>query len=200
MTNGESSFSLGDSYSSMLSEFSFTPILIGSDGYTQYFVKVTGFMVGETSVSDGSDFNVNPTVVDSGTSLLYVPSATYSQIVADKYIAEALSYSGECSNIDVSNYPSLSIQFENTGFLSIPPSAYISKYGRGSCLNVLSLGSEPFGPLMGDVFMQNFNVFYDIANLRIGFASQSTCPSGGVQVLMNIPLILLLAVLCLINC
>jgi len=190
---GNSAFTVGYSWSTQLSQFSFTTVVDTIGGYNLYNVQVTDFSVGGKSLSSGSEFNVvgSPTIVDSGTSLLLIPNSVYQSLVAIPSIAALVNYTKYCSSYDQSTLPTITITLAGTSPLKIPPSAYVATAGTGACFKIQSIGSNSFGPILGDVFMQNYNIFFDLQNNRVGFADPSTCTSDGFQNVVNVPFILL---------
>eukprot|EP00744_Colponema_vietnamica_P017869 GILI01025156.1.p1 GENE.GILI01025156.1~~GILI01025156.1.p1 ORF type:complete len:414 (-),score=27.07 GILI01025156.1:251-1492(-) len=108
-------------------------------------------------------------VIDSGTSLIGVPSAAF------KHLFPAVKVLEDCSNID--SLPSVVLMMNGHAF-TLSPSDYVMQYatknGGRLCTNgFVALDLEPpRGPVwvLGDVFMRKFYTLFDRDNDRLGFA------------------------------
>ena len=131
-------------------------------------INISSVYIGNYQINSG----INIATIDSGTSLIYIPSYNYYQMLS--YL---VLYSGE--NCDYDNYINtvackcnsadklmgFTIKVNGTN-LSIPASS-IWLYSKRKCY-LLILESDFW--LIGDVFLRNFYTVYDMDNLTVSFA------------------------------
>jgi len=173
--------------------FIFTPIT--QQLYYSIFIsdmKLLGISLGLSS----SDYNT-PAVVDSGTTLLYLPTTVYNTLITKFKTMNLPGVAGEGSmtifdgycyvltQSQVNSYPNLSIIItdmnHNPQSLDVIPSTYLyTMVSNGHtywCSGFLDSGNDGV-LILGDVFMANFHVVFDRENDRVGFSSPSTCPNS----------------------
>ncbi|NXI65652.1 PEPA protein, partial [Anseranas semipalmata] len=110
-------------------------------------------------------------IVDTGTSLLAVPSSALDSIYSALGVSSSASEEISCD--DTSSLPDIVFEISNTSF-TLPASAYVLEI-NGSC----SLGFEAMtvstesGDLwiLGDVFIREYYVIFDRANNKLGLSS-----------------------------
>jgi cathepsin D len=150
-------------------DFTYTPVTI--KGYWQF--AVDGITLGSDSV--GSDIKA---IADTGTSLLAVPKATFTSLVAKLPGVSPLAageYTVDCSKI--SEMPTLTFKIAGKDF-ALEGSDYvlqISSAGVTECLLGM-MGIDvpaPRGPLwiLGDVFLRKYYTVFDYGNNQLGFAT-----------------------------
>ncbi|XP_015740816.1 gastricsin-like isoform X1 [Coturnix japonica] len=114
-------------------------------------------------------------IVDTGTSLLTVPSQIFSELM--EYIGAQDAGNGQyvasCSNVE--NMPTLYFVISGTTF-PLAPSAYMLQSNSGYCtvgIESTYLPSQTGQPLwiLGDVFLRVYYSIYDMGNNRVGFAA-----------------------------
>jgi hypothetical protein len=181
---------LGVDYSKN-SNFKWTPIT----DEEWYGVDIEDILVGETSIGfSWWDLNWNGVIVDSGTTLLIVPSDIFGAIqtvftnLCSKVKlagicglpANETLFAGQCYNMtvqQVKQFPTFSINFYQLGPLPIQPIDYLWQ-GTGIpgqyCMGIQAMDNLPI--IIGDVFMQRYHVVFDKNTDKIGFGPISTCP------------------------
>ncbi len=146
-----------------------------------------------TTLSNGTDFG--PTLIDTGTTLTYVPTAVASGLLTQvtgssgfkaMFAGQTLSATSCVSTqatpaqIDAA-LPVMSISFPDgqggsTQPISLPPTrSYLWDNGGGTwCLGVLDnagLGAS----IIGNVSQEAFLAVFDVGNQQVGFAVESGC-------------------------
>jgi hypothetical protein len=174
-----------------------TPMLPIDDSQKFYAVQVTGLSVGTTSLA--STAALGATIVDTGTSVSYVPTA-----VADALVAQVNGSAGftalfpgqmlggvnrsQCvsaAGVTVAQVdamlPPLSISFPSiigdasTTFQLVPSRSYFLPQGERFCLSIIDSGSDAPGALIGDAMLQSFVTVFDIPDQQIAFARSVGC-------------------------
>ena len=133
----------------------------------------------------GTSFATNQVAIaDTGTSLLAVPTAEFTKLVA--ILGDAVTplakgeYTVDCKKVDT--LPTLTFTVGSTTF-SLEGSEYVLKESAGpetECLLGM-MGIDippPAGPLwiMGDVFLSKYFTVFDAGHSRIGFARAAAEP------------------------
>jgi len=170
-------------------EISYTPIT----QHTWYVVELLDISVFGTSIGvDASIYNKGDTIVDSGTTLLYLPYVAYTALASAfmdscpgshlQGVCEGegnifLGYCVDLTESDIEAYPDIVFTFESGIQVSLPPQYYLV---QGYCGNgAYALGISPElardGTILGDTFMSAFECIFDRANSRMGFAPVSNC-------------------------
>nr|XP_039248502.1 beta-secretase 1-like [Styela clava] len=167
-----------------------------------YDVLVIGMKVGNTTVSVScTEFNNDKAIVDSGTTNLHLPQKIFSMVteIMKKHLATLLPdlvvhdsfWTGGsllCWDDSVDPYSLFpvitiylpSIEINHTITLSVHPEHYVLFYGNDTDMEKacykygISLSSS--GTVLGAVVMEEYNVVFDRANRRVGFAL-SNCSS-----------------------
>jgi len=161
-----------------------------------YGVEIEDILIGGTSIGFSSwDLNWNGVIIDSGTTLLIMPSDIYGGIqkvfqsmcskvpltgVCGNMPANETLFGGACLTItdkQVQQFPNFTINFSGLGLLSIQNIDYLWQ-GTGVpgqyCLGIQAM--DGLGVIIGDIFMQRYHVAFDKNLDQIGFAPISTCP------------------------
>jgi len=140
--------------------------------------------------------NENGVIVDSGTTLFIVNPAMFTTI--QNYLQAlcksvplvgicGVSFNNSIFNnncflmtpAQVAQYPSLSVTLAGTTDLAIPQTAYLWQ-GAGIpgyyCFGIQAAKKLPV--ILGDVFIQNYNVAFDRNKGKVGFGPLSSCPKS----------------------
>ncbi|KAG8385934.1 hypothetical protein BUALT_Bualt03G0096800 [Buddleja alternifolia] len=166
--------------------YKFTPMLSDSRDPSLYFLKISAISVSGKALSlPPSDYNV-PTIIDSGTVISRLAGPVYSslreelvKIVSSKYqMAETFSILDACfngSSDEISAVlPSVKLLFQGGAELSLAPKNVIIEVEKGTtCLAFAGNSNLRDIAIIGNQQQQGFDVVYDIAGSRIGFASGS---------------------------
>ncbi|KAL5703182.1 hypothetical protein ACHQM5_028306 [Ranunculus cassubicifolius] len=163
-----------------------------------YNVNLLSIMVGKSTLSlpSGVLGTANPkeTIVDSGTTLAYLPDVMYqaliSQILANHsdLVVETIEQHFQCfkhsSSVDDA-FPVVTLIFENSLQLVVPPHDYLFTYGDAYCIGWQSSGTQSKDvtdmALLGDLVLTNKLVLYDIENQAIGWTNYDCSSSIGIQ-------------------
>ena len=173
----------------------YTPIAVES----YYVVNVTTILVGGTKLESQPEW-FDDTIVDSGTTLTYLDSRIYNAFVA--ILKASCSTSSPLPGIcgpnpplfnnqevaltpeQMAAFPSIQVAmpgFDQGQYVVIPPHSYLLPFTSGTFyLGIFSSGAEG-GTIFGDTTMGNYNVVFDRANTRVGFAPVSTCVDHSTQ-------------------
>jgi cathepsin D len=117
---------------------------------------------------------VSSAIVDTGTSLLVVPSAYMKSIAsavgATPFFLNPNEYTVDCSK--VSSMPNIEVSIGGGNSFSITPAQYvISDEGVICLLGVAGLTLPQPLVILGDVFIRTQYVAFDLGNTRVGFAN-----------------------------
>ncbi|KZT58243.1 acid protease [Calocera cornea HHB12733] len=175
LSSGSFSFKLAESGSSLYiggadsslytGSFSYTPVT--EEGYWE--VTTQSLKLGSTTIASNQD-----SIVDSGTTLLYVDASTarsfYSHIAGakeDDSLGSGL-YTLPCNSIPTNT----AIVFAGKT-VTIPSSVFnFGQVSEGSSTCVGGIASGDFGFwILGNVFMRNVYTQFDMANARVGVAT-----------------------------
>ncbi|KAF2084736.1 acid protease [Saccharata proteae CBS 121410] len=161
-----------DKYTGTLSTL---PIIKEYGEYSEFIIALTGLGISgdEGSIFNSSDSSV-PVLLDSGSSLMYLPD-DYVSTIYDRFDATYDSSQGaafvDCSlaNEDAS----LDFTFSSpTISVSMSEMVIIAGYSRGEAICIL--GVSPAGDstsVLGDTFLRSAYVVYDLDNNEISLAS-----------------------------
>jgi len=152
-------------------DFTYTPVIESAPGKVGYWaIAMDDIQIGGQSMT-----SVRKAIVDSGTSLLAVPTADIAKIAA-KVGAKQLSsipplnreYTIDC-NADA---PDLDVVIGGKTYV-LTKQDYVIQSGSQCLFGMTGLDvPAPAGPLyiLGDVFMRAHYVKFDVDNKRVGFA------------------------------
>ncbi len=151
-----------------------------------------------TTTIGGPIFKCNAgrgSIVDSGTTDTYLPSALFSNfaqmfksISGQKYKNEPLSLSKEqYAKLPTIVYRIEAMEAGKYVEISVHPSSYVEKQASGKFVPRVYL-TEGTGAVLGANFMDRHNVIFDVDNMRVGFvksdctySSQSSSSSSSKQ-------------------
>ncbi|PIM97292.1 Aspartyl protease [Handroanthus impetiginosus] len=166
------------------SGYKFTPMLSDSRDPTLYFLKLAAIKVsGKPLGIAASSYNV-PTIIDSGTTISRLSTPAYSalrqeliKIISSKYkMAEAYSILDACfigSLGEISPLvPPVQIVFQGGAELNLAAKNVIIEVEKGTtCLSFADNSNLKDVSIIGNQQQQTFEVVYDLASSRIGFAA-----------------------------
>lgn len=164
------------------SSYMFTPMLSDSRDPGLYFLKLSAISVsGKPLPLDASAYGVS-TIIDSGTTISRLATPVYSalrtelvKIISSKFqTAEAFSLLDACfkGRLDEISaiVPTVKMIFEGGAELSLEPHNVIIEVMEGTtCLSFA--GDSNDMAIIGNQQQQTFEVVYDVASSRIGFAA-----------------------------
>ena len=178
---------LDTSYLKTASEITWLPLLGNS---LFYVVSVEGWQVGYRLSSSYQPSRFKPSgysmgypsfaILDTGTTLLYVPEEVYHPII--KRIVEGTNavktrdgyYVDYCTNSG--NYESFYMLMSGV-WMEVPPESYLFNYYGNYCLvGIVSSGAHYW--LLGDGFLKNFYTVWDNTNSLFGIGPHKTSTSA----------------------
>jgi hypothetical protein len=160
-----------------------------------WIITITGFRVGfSDTFNDGTPSaytfagkGLERGIVDTGTSLFYIPAGVVSNFV--KMVFKGITYDtsyyplylGPC---DRSLYSSIFL-YNDQGqvYLEITPENYVLSFDvgiAGKCVMGFAASSSDYW-LLGDSFLRNFYTIWDEDNDRLGFAPKDTAVTSTIQ-------------------
>lgn len=153
-------------------DFTYTNVIDSAPGVTGYWAHgLDDIKFGDTSVT-----SVRKAIVDSGTSLLAVPTAdiaTIAKIVGAHQVLPIPPFNKEYVLSDCkATIPDMHIIIDGNTY-TLTSSDYILQTGGTCMLGMMGMDiPAPAGPLyiLGDVFMRAHYVKFDVDNKRLGFA------------------------------
>lgn len=134
------------------------------------------------------------TILDSGTTFLILSKEFFGPVISQliqlcppelKSICTltALFQAGNCANIQLSSvlkFPKIGFKFDNISTpLEISPTDYFLEVKNNYCFGISM--TENIN-ILGDVFMQKFNILFDRTNKQIGIAPVSNCETGSTLI------------------
>jgi len=168
-------------------------------GTAWYEVTLNDIKLGSTSIGvSGSTYNYVATIIDSGTTLAYLPTSAIAALyntftgmcgslnlvgICGQTFANSL-LGGQCYEMtgpELQLYPPINFYFSGTtspvaltyDYYLIPQ---VSQGNTYWCINFQDGGVDQI-TILGDYVMREFHVVFDRANQRVGFGAISTCPS-----------------------
>eukprot|EP00887_Chlorella_sp_A99_P005894 scaffold1.g5894.t1 len=207
MVEGDGAMLLGDAPlpGEVAGALAYTPLVASPSHPFYYNARLTGLAVGGQRLGvDASLFDQGyGTVLDSGTTFTYIPSAAFrlfAAAVERHAVARGLrrvdgpetEFNDVCfggapaDHTDVeglaSVFPSMGLAFDGGAALELGPLNYLFVHTFGSgkyCLGVFDNGRT--GTLLGGITFRNVLVRYDRANRRVGFAPAACKALGQAQ-------------------
>jgi hypothetical protein len=178
----------------------YTPLL-GSGGFYGASMTKMALGTGDLGVTGAT---LQGPIVDTGTSLFYIPTTAEAKLIADinadaKYKtlfpgqtltdpsgsgATAGCVTAKAGTTDAQvddQLPAFAMSFDKVGggtftIDAAPTRSYFYNAGAGQyCMAIFGGGDGPGGAVMGDVFLRSFVTEIDIGNNQIGFAPTATC-------------------------
>lgn len=140
---------------------------------------ITGVAIGKKQYALSAEGNI---ILDSGTSLAYMPSADGKKII--KKILKGTGFNfklfGEYFvNCDTTKYSSFYILMDGY-WVEIPPEAYIFDLGGRFCLLGFGLMDIYGDYLFGDVLLRSYYTVWDDDNSYVGFTPRTGSSAGSI--------------------
>ncbi|KAJ0810015.1 putative nepenthesin [Helianthus annuus] len=171
-----------------------TPLIPNEEHYTSY---VTGIKVSGEFLNLSNGVEKRKAVIDSGTSLVYLPDVIYKPLV-NKILAvqsgmrsHVLLYNFTCIGGSISvddELPAVTFHFENSLSLKVDPHDYMFAYGDLICLrwqeNYLGSTSERDIIVLGELVLLDKLFLYDLEKQTVGW-TEYNCESCVLNVLIR---------------
>lgn len=170
-----------------------------SGGFTSFTVSWTNLIVsGGGNNADFSPSSPQPAILDSGTTLTYLPDAIANQIYSGVGVTQDQTYGNIVPCKLANDNLTFSFVFGGTGgaTINVPLSEMVipisttdgsvPKYRNGDAacqFGIDSAGSNPI--LLGDTLLRSAYVVYDLENLQIALAQANWNPSGSNVVALS---------------
>ncbi|QCE12814.1 aspartic proteinase-like protein 2 [Vigna unguiculata] len=168
-----------------------TPLLPDQPHYS---VNMTAVQVGQTFLSLSTDASAQGdgkgTIIDSGTTLAYLPEGIYdplvSKIISQQTGLKVQTLHDEYTCFQYSEsvddgFPAVTFFFENGLSLKVYPHDYLFPSGDFWCIGWQNSGTQSRDnknmTLLGDLVLSNKLVFYDLENQAIGW-TEYNCSSS----------------------
>ena len=183
----------------------YTPLLpLDATRNPFYAIRIADIALGAASLGLAPT-SFGPTVIDTGTSISYVPSRAQSallavlngnaafkslfpnQTLADTDAGACVTHAGVTSAMVDAMLPSMTVSFPamdgGTFAIRVPPSqSYLVGSGGGQfCWAFSSAGNETDGTTIGDTLLAGMLTVFDIEHDRVGFAPQRGCAAAAVR-------------------
>ena len=177
---------------------SYTPILSNPAGIGFYYLNFIGISVGNTKVAfDASAVNLNTTdgsggtIIDTGTSVTFLPDAVYTPFLAafDRVSHFQSSFSNftglDCFNFTTyppKNVPVVTFRFQGVELELGPDNLFIGPWdteGHLYCFAFINAGPSGSSPaaIFGNTQQVDFRMEFDLQNSRVGF-QKTNCATG----------------------
>ncbi|KAL2341453.1 hypothetical protein Fmac_009393 [Flemingia macrophylla] len=162
------------------SPYKFTPLLKNPKVPSLYFVDLTTITVAGKPLGVAASSYKVPTIIDSGTVITRLPEAVYNalkksfvEIMSKKYKkARGFSILDACFKGSVkgmSTVPEIEMVFRGGAGLALEAHNTLVEIQKGLTCLAIAASSNPIA-IIGNYQQQTFNVAYDVANSKIGFA------------------------------
>ncbi|KAJ9702795.1 hypothetical protein PVL29_004503 [Vitis rotundifolia] len=160
----------------------YTPFLMNSKNPSFYFLNLIAISVGGNKLSTpASVFSTAGTFIDSGTVISRLPPTAYSDLRAafqqqmSKYPKAApASILDTCYNFsqyDTVDVPKINLYFSDGAEMDLDPSGILYFFSKSQgCLAFAGNNDANDIAILGNVQQKTFDVVYDVAGGRIGFA------------------------------
>ncbi|XP_023005003.1 aspartic proteinase-like protein 2 [Cucurbita maxima] len=163
-----------------------------------YNVNMTGVQVGRVMLNISADVfeagDRKGTIIDSGTTLAYLPELIYeplvTMILSRQHNLEVQSIHGEYKCFQYSRsvddgFPPVTFHFENSLLLKVYPHEYLFQHEGLWCIGWQNSGMQSRDrknvTLFGDLVLSNKLVLYDLENQTIGWTEYNCSSSIKVQ-------------------
>ena len=180
----------------------YTPLAPISNNNPYYAINVNSMFLGETIIAENASNTFAQPVLDTGTSLFYVPTSVYTTFVSaleasvgfqtifgSNRFATGGPEQGCVTDVSVTSeqveayLPSIILSLPNVlvghADVAIQASAldtYIYSNGGGQYCLAIQDGGTQDPSTFGDAFLQGFHTIIDIDNSRVGFAKTRCAP------------------------
>lgn len=156
----------------------YTPLIPTVDPF--FSVTLEKISVGNKNITlpdpDEDGENGNTVIIDSGTTLTYLPTEAYRNLSSILKDAIHLQPVPDPSNIgldlcyefgkDFKKVPPMTLRFDGAEIVLGSMNTLIQVNERVSCFAFLGSGSIP---IIGNIVQQNFKIGYDLNNMKVAF-------------------------------
>jgi len=179
----------------------YTPMLAINDSNAFYTINVDNLLLGGTSLGFDTGADFQEPIVDTGTSLFYLPNQIFSAMLSAinassglqaLFPAQRLTNEGCVQAAGVTDamvdaeLPSMSINLPSTTsgapdvtITSSPSRSYLYDNGDGQFCLAIAQGGTSDASTLGITFLRGFVTVIDIGNSRVGFAADTGCATNG---------------------
>ncbi|KAJ0792699.1 putative nepenthesin [Helianthus annuus] len=164
-----------------------TPLIPGEEHYTSY---VTGIKVGGEFLNLSNGVEKRKAVIDSGTSLVYLPDVIYKPLVNKcSPVCDHMFFLTFYMHWSVDDeLPAVTFRFENSLSLKVDPHDYMFAYGDLICLgwqkNYMGSTSERDIIVLGELILLDKLFLYDLEKQTVGW-TEYNCESCVLNVLLG---------------
>jgi hypothetical protein len=171
----------------------YTPMLTSGVNQDFYAVNMTDIAIGGTSLGVSAATYDDP-IVDTGTSLFYIPDAAETALLAavnastgfktlfpNQTLSESgsgcvMAATGTTDAMVDAMLPDMSMTFDGNVTISAKASvSYLMNSGGGQYCLVVNSGGNNGDATMGDTILRAFVTVVDVGNGKVGFAPQAHC-------------------------
>ncbi|KAG9150100.1 hypothetical protein Leryth_009682 [Lithospermum erythrorhizon] len=178
--------------------FVYTPLVPGRPHYNLQLQSIE--INGQALPIDPAVFTSNDrgTIIDSGTTFLYLVEEAYEPVVSAVTAAVSrsakpkLMFENQCYLVGSSIseiFPSISLNFAGDALLRLRPSDYLVPRGASDDAAVWCLGlvrsQDSQNNILGDIVLKDKIVVYDLAHQRIGWADYNCSLPVNVSITSN---------------
>ncbi|KAJ6811347.1 aspartyl protease family protein-like [Iris pallida] len=172
---------------SLPSDVQYTPMLSpssgGGGGQPFYFLELVSISVGGKKLAiSAAVFSNAGTIIDSGTTVTYLPPAAYSALRRQfrKRMSRYRSAAGEgpldtCYDFGRASsvtLPAVALEFRGASMGLAANGIVFPVSSTKACLAFAANGNDSDVGILGNVQQRTFDVVYDVPNLKIGFGAQ----------------------------
>nr|PNR57271.1 hypothetical protein PHYPA_004265 [Physcomitrium patens] len=165
-------------------EVQYTPIVPNADHPTYYYIAVQGISVGGSLLDiDQSVYEIDSggsggTIIDSGTTITYLQQEVFNALVAAYTSQVRYPTTTSATGLDLCFntrgtgspvFPAMTIHLDGVHLELPTANTFISLETNIICLAFASALDFPIA-IFGNIQQQNFDIVYDLDNMRIGFA------------------------------
>ncbi|CAM6108597.1 unnamed protein product [Calypogeia fissa] len=189
-TNQSSTLSIGKDPNEDFSEFKFTKLISNPFYPTFYYIRLESIRVGrhklnisEDTFSIDNSTGIGGTIIDSGTTITYLPDNAYEAVLNHVLTAVAypvvknstatigLDLCFNVSGIATPRLPAVILRFSGATLRLPTENTFITLDMQGSSLTCLAMASSGLGgfSIFGNYQQQNFEIVCDLERSRLGF-------------------------------
>jgi hypothetical protein len=179
----------------------YTPMLAINDDNAFYTINVDDLKLGGTSLGYGTAADFQEPIVDTGTSLFYLPNQIFDAMLSAINASNGLEalfpgqrltsegcvqatgvtdamVDAELPSMSV-NLPSVTSGAPDVTVTSSPSRSYLYDNGDGQFCIAIAAGGTTDASTLGITFLRGFVTVIDVGNSRVGFAPDTGCATNG---------------------
>jgi len=179
----------------------YTPMLAINDNNAFYTINVDDLKLGGTSLGYATAADFQEPIVDTGTSLFYLPNDIFDAMLSainassgfqSLFPAQRLTSEGCVQAAGVTDamvdadlpamsvdLPSVTAGAPDVTITSPPSRSYLYDNGNGQFCLAIAGGGTTDASTLGITFLRGFVTVIDIGNSRVGFAPDTGCATNG---------------------